>query len=118
MVAGAVREADDVDRVLHALADATRRDILVRVLDREQSASALAGAYAMSLPAVQKHVAVLERAGLVVKRRVGREQRVVAQPRRLAVVRDLLDRYESLWRHRAATVDRLLAEEAQGEKER
>lgn len=118
MVADAVRAEEDVDRVLHALADATRRDILVRVLDREQSASALAGAYAMSLPAVQKHVGVLERAGLVVKRRVGREQRIVAQPQRLHVVRELLDRYESLWRHRVATVDRLLAEEAQGDEER
>ncbi|MFZ5869775.1 MAG: ArsR/SmtB family transcription factor, partial [Actinomycetota bacterium] len=66
----------DVDRLFHALADSTRRDIVRRVLVTEQSVSALARCYPMSVTAVQKHVAVLEKAGLVIRRRQGREQRV------------------------------------------
>ena len=111
MVADTGPDQEKIDRIFSALADATRRDILVRVIDREQSASALARSYAMSLPAVQKHVGVLERAGLVTKRRVGREQHVHADPERIRVARDLLDRFELLWRARVATMDRLLAEE-------
>jgi DNA-binding transcriptional ArsR family regulator len=101
---------EEIDRIFQALADATRRDILARVIEREQSVSALAGAYRMSLPAVQKHVAVLERAGLVGKRRHGREQHVHAEPERIRTARDVLDRYEALWRHRIAAMDALLAE--------
>jgi len=103
---------EEIDRIFHALADSTRRDILARVIEREQSVSALAGAYRMSLPAVQKHVSVLERAGLVGKTRHGREQRVHAEPERIRTARDLLDRYETLWRHRVAAMDALLAEGA------
>lgn len=105
------RGQQEVDRVFHALADATRRDILTRVIEREESVSALARAYPISLPAVQKHVAVLERAGLVAKVRHGREQRVRAELERLRVAQGLLDRYESLWRHRVAAMDRLLSED-------
>jgi DNA-binding transcriptional ArsR family regulator len=103
--------APEIDQVFHALADATRRDILVRVLEAEQSVSALAGAYRMSLPAVQKHVGVLERAGLVRKRRTGREQRVHAEPERIRTAREVLDAFESLWRSRIAAMDRVLAED-------
>ena len=99
---------DEVDRLFHALADGTRRDILARVIDCEQSVSALARSCSMSLPAVQKHVGVLELAGLVSKHRVGREQRVQAEPDRIRVARELLDRFEVLWRHRVAAMDRLL----------
>ncbi len=104
----------EIDRIFQALADATRRDILTRVIEREQSVSALAGAYRMSLPAVQKHVGVLEKAGLVGKTRVGREQRVHAEPERLRLARDLLEKYEVLWRSRIAAIDALLAEETTG----
>ena len=103
---------EEIDRIFSALADATRRDILVRVIDREQSVSSLARPYAMSLPAVQKHVGVLERAGLVAKTRVGKEQRVRAVPERIRVARALLERLEQLWRHRIDAMDRLLAEDA------
>ena len=103
---------EEIDRIFSALADATRRDILVRVIDREQSVSSLARPYAMSLPAVQKHVAVLERAGLVAKTRVGKEQHVHAVPERIRVARALLERLERLWRHRIDAMDRLLAEDA------
>ncbi|MBA4247314.1 MAG: transcriptional regulator [Microbacterium sp.] len=101
----------DVDAIFHALADATRRDIVARVIEREQSVSSLAAAYAMSFAAVQKHVAVLERASLVVKQRRGREQIVHADPATLERARLLLERLETLWRHRAAAIDRVLAED-------
>ena len=55
----------EVDRIFHTLADATRRDIVRTVLIHEQSVSTLARRYPMSFAAVQKHVAVLEDAGLV-----------------------------------------------------
>jgi len=116
MVVDAEPDQVEVDRIFHALADATRRDILARVVGREQSVSALARPYPMSLAAVQKHVGVLERAGLVGRTRVGREQQVHAVPERIRVARELLDRYEALWRHRVATMDRLLADDQQKEQ--
>jgi DNA-binding transcriptional ArsR family regulator len=99
-----------IDRVFHALADPTRRDIVRLVLHREMSVSALAERYPMSFAAVQKHVAVLERAGLIHKRRHGREQRVRGDIGTLRTVNDLLDRYESIWRSRVDQMDQVLAE--------
>ena len=104
--------ADDaIDRIFHALAATTRRDILRRTIEREQSVSMLARDYDMSFAAVQKHVAVLEAAGLVVKRAEGRERLVRADPSMIARARALLDRFESLWRSRVDRLDALLAEE-------
>lgn len=102
----------EVDRIFRALADATRRDIVERTLVGEASVSQLAGAYDMSFAAVQKHVAVLEEAGLVTKRIQGRERIVVANPMALARAKALLDRYEALWRSRIDRLDALLASEA------
>lgn len=101
---------DETDRVFHALAQATRRDILRRTLAGEQSVSALAAAYDMSFAAVQKHVAVLEAARLIVKRAEGRERLVRADPVMIARARALLARYEELWRARIDRLDALLAE--------
>ena len=101
----------EVDRIFRALADATRRDILRRTLDGEASVSQLAAAYAMSFAAVQKHVAVLEGAGLVTKKPRGRERVVRGDPDALARVRALLDRYEQIWRARVARLDTLLTED-------
>jgi DNA-binding transcriptional ArsR family regulator len=101
---------EDVDLIFHALADATRRDILTRVITDEQSVSALARRYEMSFAAVQKHVAVLERASLVSKQRQGREQIVRSEPSTLARARRLLGDYEELWRSRVRRIEDLLAE--------
>lgn len=106
----------EVDRLFHALADATRRDIVRRVLDVEQSISDLARRYPMSMTAVQKHVAVLEGAGLVAKRRHGREQRVVGRVEALQLAQELLDTYERLWRDRIDRIGELLAEPDQGDQ--
>lgn len=100
----------EIDRVFHALAISTRRDILRRTTEREHSVSALAGDYDMSFAAVQKHVAVLEEAGLIIKRAEGRERLVRANPEMIARARALLARYEELWRARVARLDDLLAE--------
>lgn len=101
----------EVDAIFQALADATRRDIVARVIEREQSVSSLAASYAMSFAAVQKHVAVLERASLVSKTRQGREQIVRADRAAIGRARALLEHYENLWRHRAAAIDAILADD-------
>ena len=102
--------ADRSDRLFHALADSTRRDIVRRVLNTEQSVSELAERYPMSFAAVQKHVAVLERAELVHKRRQGREQLVRGDIEALRNVNRLLDQYEAVWRRRIDQMDEILAE--------
>ena len=97
-----------VDLLFSALADATRRDIVRLTLEEQSSVSSLARRYPMSFAAVQKHVAVLERAGLVTKRRRGREQLVAADPSALRAAHDALDRLERIWRERVARMDDLL----------
>ncbi len=99
----------EVDQLFHALADATRRDIVRRTMDGSFSVSTLARDYPMSFAAVQKHVAVLERAGLVTKERRGREHLVAGNPAALRAAHDVLDRLELVWRERVARMDDLLA---------
>lgn len=101
---------EETDRVFHALAAATRRDILRRTIAREQSVSALAREYDMSFAAVQKHIAVLEAARLIVKRAEGRERLVRTDPIMIARARALLARYEEMWRARIDRLDALLTE--------
>ncbi len=106
------RERDAVcDLVFHALADATRRDILRRVMDGERSVSALAENYDMSFAAVQKHVAVLERAELVRKRHCGRERLVSGNVDALRLPQSALGQLEALWRARIDRMNDLLTEE-------
>jgi DNA-binding transcriptional ArsR family regulator len=105
---------DHDDRVLRALADATRRDILCLVLVQDQSVSELARRYPMSFAAVQKHVAVLERAGLVTKRPHGREQRVRGNPDTLRHARALLDELEAVWMARLDRFAHVLEDRNEG----
>ncbi|MBC9226592.1 metalloregulator ArsR/SmtB family transcription factor [Aeromicrobium sp. 636] len=102
---------DEIDRIFHALADATRRDIVRRTLVGEASVSRLAESYDMSFAAVQKHVAVLEGAGLVTKHPQGRERLVRGNPDTIARAQRLLDDLELLWRSRVERLDALLAED-------
>jgi DNA-binding transcriptional ArsR family regulator len=110
MVVDIALSDDEVDRIFRALADATRRDILRRTLTGEASVSQLAAAYDMSFAAVQKHVAVLEGAGLVTKQPNGRERVVRGNPDRIEQAKALLDRYEQIWRARIDRLDALLSE--------
>ena len=102
---------DRADALFHALADRTRRDILRRVLVGEHSVSALAANYDMSFAAVQKHVAVLEKAGLLSKRRSGREQLTHGEVEAVRSVASMLVELEDLWRGRIARIDELIAHE-------
>ena len=99
-----------------ALADVTRRDIVRRALDGEEGVAELAGHYRMSFAAVQKHVAILERAGLVTKVRIGRRKVVRANPEALRVARRLLDQYEELWRGRVDRMTALIADAPQSKE--
>jgi DNA-binding transcriptional ArsR family regulator len=94
----------NADNVFAALADATRRDIVLRALSGREGVAELAGHYQMSFAAVQKHVAVLERAGLITKERNGRRKVVRTNIEGLRLARGLLDQYEALWRGR---IDRM-----------
>jgi DNA-binding transcriptional ArsR family regulator len=100
----------DFDRMFGALADHTRRDIARRAINADEGIVELASHYPMSFAAVQKHIAILERAGLVTKERVGRRKVVRANLERLRVVRRLLDRYEELWRGRIDRMTELISE--------
>jgi DNA-binding transcriptional ArsR family regulator len=102
------------DDLFHALADATRRDILTVVLRGEHSVSALARRYPMSFAAVQKHVAVLERAGMVTKTRRGREQLVRGNIDTVRAAHRVLDQLEAVWRTRLDQISEILAEPTEG----
>lgn len=102
-------DEDRVDALLHALADRTRRDIMRRVLAGEHSVTALAADYDMSFAAVQKHVAVLEKAGLIVKRRTGRRQLASGDVDAIRSVAAMLGELEDVWRGRISRIDDLLA---------
>jgi len=104
-------ERQAMDGVFHALADATRRDIVLRTLQAEYSVSALSRLYPMTFAAVQKHVAVLERAQLVTKRRHGREQLVAGNVEAIRRAARLLDQLEVVWRARIDRFGAILAED-------
>jgi DNA-binding transcriptional ArsR family regulator len=100
--------AAEVDELFRALADPTRRDILRRCAEGEPSVSRLAQAYPMSFAAVQKHVAALERAGLVAKERRGREQLVRTDAGAVGRARRALDELEATWRGRVERMSDVL----------
>ena len=109
MVVGELAD-EDVDRLFGALADATRRDILQRCAETEPSVTRLAGVYPMSFAAVQKHVAVLERAGLVTKERHGRERLVRTDVAVVSRARQTLDELEATWLVRVNRMSDLLVQ--------
>ncbi len=104
-----MQPASQPDLIFAALADATRRDIVLRALNGTEGIAELASHYPMSFAAVQKHVAVLERAGLVSKERTGRRKVVRTEIEALRLARGLLDQYEALWRGRIDRMTDLIA---------
>jgi DNA-binding transcriptional ArsR family regulator len=114
MVVDGRPSADQLDLVFGALADATRRDILARVMDADASVSELAARYEMSFAAVQKHVAVLERAQLITKRKDGRAKRVAGNPKAVRRANRLLAQFDQIWQARVGRLDELLATSPQG----
>lgn len=117
MAGSATIDEDRADALFHALADRTRRDVLRRVLVGEHSVSQLAASYDMSFAAVQKHVAVLEKAGLLSKRRAGRRQLAHGEVEAVRSVASLLDELEQLWRGRVARIDDLIADDPHPDQE-
>jgi DNA-binding transcriptional ArsR family regulator len=105
----------EFDRMFGALADPTRRDIVRRAIAGEEGVAELASHYRMSFAAVQKHVAILERAGLVNKQRVGRRKLVRTELEKLRMARRLLDEYEELWRGRLDRMSTLITEKEEEE---
>lgn len=111
-----MQASTDIDRVFAALSDATRRDIVRRAIAGQEGILEIASHYPMSFAAVQKHVAVLERAGLVEKERTGRRKVVRTQQSGLLVAQRLLDDYEALWRGRVDRMKDILSEETEASK--
>jgi DNA-binding transcriptional ArsR family regulator len=105
----------DYDRMFGALADHTRRDIVRRAIDGDEGIAELASHYPMSFAAVQKHVAILERARLVTKQRIGRRKVVRTNLEGLRVARRLLDQFEELWLGRIGRMTELVADEPEGD---
>ena len=105
----------DYDRMFGALADATRRDIVRRAIGGEEGVAELAAHYPMSFAAVQKHIAILERAGMITKERIGRRKVVRTNLEGLRLARSLLDRYEELWRGRVARMTALVTQDQKEE---
>jgi DNA-binding transcriptional ArsR family regulator len=114
VVVDRVEDADKTDRIFRALADATRRDIVARTMRAEHSVSGLARLYPMSFAAVQKHVAVLEAAGLVTKRRQGREMVVAGNVDTVRQASRVLEQLETVWRGRIDRIGEILAEDPRG----
>ena len=100
-----VEQVYSLDAVFASLSDPTRRDILKRISKRSMSISAIAGHYKFSLAGVAKHLEVLERAGLVSKTRLGKEQIVTIDPKALAAANDYLGNYKQLWEQRLDSLD-------------
>jgi DNA-binding transcriptional ArsR family regulator len=115
MVVGGRAGEDHADRIFRALADRTRRDIVRRAMSGTLSVSGLARLYPMSTTAVQKHVAVLEEAGLVYRTHRGREQLVQTNIDSVTEAGELLAQFEQLWRDRLGRIGDVLAEPERGE---
>lgn len=109
-------DEDQIDLVFHALADRTRRDIMNKVSEREQSISDLARQYEVSFAAIQKHVSVLEKASLVTKRVDGRQKLVQNNPETLRRATKLLGEYERIWTHRIDAIGQILDQEKTEER--
>ncbi|HET6760239.1 MAG TPA: metalloregulator ArsR/SmtB family transcription factor [Propionibacteriaceae bacterium] len=105
----------DYDRMFGALADATRRDIVRRAIGGEEGVAELAEHYPMSFAAVQKHIAILERAGMITKERIGRRKVVRTNLEGLRLARSLLDQYDELWRGRVARMTALVTRDQREE---
>jgi DNA-binding transcriptional ArsR family regulator len=106
---------DVLDRTFGALADPTRRAILTRLASGQATVGELAAPFEMSLPAVSKHLKVLERAGLISRGREAQWRPAKLEPAPLKEVADWVDEYRSLWEGRLDRLDEYLRE-VQGKK--
>jgi DNA-binding transcriptional ArsR family regulator len=105
-----MQATDRLDATFAALADPTRRAILARLASGEASVTELAEPFAMSQPAISKHLKVLERAGLVSRGRDAQRRPRRLEPKPLAQATVWLERYRRFWEHRFQRLDALLDE--------
>ena len=106
-----VKRRSSLDGTFAALADSTRRDILVRLTEGERTVGELAAPFRMSLPAVSKHLRVLEDAGLIVRERDGRVRRCRLEPKPLASALEWMASYGAFWEDQFDSLERFLAEQ-------
>jgi DNA-binding transcriptional ArsR family regulator len=104
-----------LDATFAALADPTRRAILARLAAGEASVSELAEPFDMSLPAVSKHLKVLERAGLIARGRDAQRRPCRLEPLRLKDVSDWVEQYRRFWEESFDRLDEYLRELARAE---
>jgi DNA-binding transcriptional ArsR family regulator len=105
-----------LDAAFAALSDATRRGVLEQLGDADASISELADQFEMTLTGMKKHIAVLESAGLVQTKKIGRVRNCRLGPQRLTQVNAWLERYAAMWEARFTELDSLLEELQQQEK--
>ena len=98
--------------VFKSLADPTRRDILSRLMDRQQTISELAENYKMSFSATAKHIRVLERAKLVTKTKQGKEQIITINGKSIEHADEYLKKYAELWTDRLDALEKLIIKES------
>jgi DNA-binding transcriptional ArsR family regulator len=105
-----VKHHPGLDETFAALSDPTRREMLVSLADGDRSVSELAEPFAMSLPAISKHLGVLERAGLITREREGRVRRCHLEREPLADALEWIAHYGRFWEERLDSLERLLVE--------
>ncbi len=105
------RHSSRLDRVFRALADPTRREILFRVARVDRTVAELAEPFAISAPAVSRHLRILEEAGILQRVRTGKHHRFHMNPRPLDEVRATLDRLTTFWLQRLDELETFLDHE-------
>jgi len=106
-----VNYAISLDMIFGSLADPTRRDILDRLRYGELNVGEVAEPYQMSLPAISKHLKILEQAKLIRKRKDGKERIVALEPAAMQQAADYVRQYEQMWNERFDRLDKLLKEQ-------
>lgn len=107
-----VERSVQLDLLFAALSDSTRRDILARITKVDMSISAIAKHYKLTFAAVSKHIKVLEKAGLITKRRQGKEQIVIIVPRSVNLARSHIEHYARMWGDRFNRLENVLKEQS------
>jgi DNA-binding transcriptional ArsR family regulator len=113
-----VKQSQGLDETFSALADPTRRAILVSLAEEDRTVSELAEPFDMSLPAISKHLSVLERAGLITRERDGRVRRCHLEREPLAGALEWIAAYGRFWEESFDSLERLLAEQSKGSGKR
>lgn len=103
--------SDELDLLFQSLSDATRRGILERLAESSLTVSEIAEPYHMSLPAISKHIAILERAQLIKRNKKGREYHVALDPERMKTLAEYIEYYKKFWERGLQNLERILKNE-------